>query len=196
MRKTAGSIVQGITWYRILAVPVLVVMLIIDQPVIFKYLLGGSFFTDLIDGYLARRFKVVSRFGAKIDSIGDDLTVFTGVCGLVIWHHEFVVRQAIPFIILFVAYLIQTGSALYRFGFTTSFHTYLAKLAALLQGFFLLSVFFTGTPLNGFFYFTFIITLLQLIEESIIVWVIPALERDVKGIYWVIRKRLAEKTSD
>lgn len=55
MKKTCYYIINGITLYRLLAAPVLVLLILTHQVNVFKWLLAVSFFTDLIDGWLARR---------------------------------------------------------------------------------------------------------------------------------------------
>src|SRR5687767_14581564 len=90
MQNRAYYIISGITWYRVITAPILVALLLFDRVDIFKWLLPVSFFTDAIDGFLARKFKVNSSFGARLDSIGDDLTVAAGVGGIFIWKPEFI----------------------------------------------------------------------------------------------------------
>jgi CDP-diacylglycerol--glycerol-3-phosphate 3-phosphatidyltransferase len=70
----------------------------------------------------------------------------------------------------------------------TSFHTYLAKTAALLQGIFLLLVFFTDEPILILFYAAAIVTMLELTEEIILISLLPQWQANVKGIYWVLKK--------
>lgn len=54
MRRKAYYIINGITLYRLLMAPVLILLIFIhDEVHVFKWLLGISFFTDLIDGWLA-----------------------------------------------------------------------------------------------------------------------------------------------
>jgi CDP-diacylglycerol--glycerol-3-phosphate 3-phosphatidyltransferase len=83
MRRYSHQIVNALTFYRILAAPILLLLIISHRPEVFKWLLAISFFTDAIDGYLARRYKVNSVLGARLDSIGDDLTVAVGVIGII-----------------------------------------------------------------------------------------------------------------
>ena len=66
-------IVNGITLYRMIAAFLLILLIVNHQPEIFKWLPAISFLTDAVDGCLARRYKVVSVLGAKLDSIADDL---------------------------------------------------------------------------------------------------------------------------
>jgi len=186
--KQAWYIINGITLYRIIAAPILLVLLFTKQYDIFKWLLGVSFFTDLIDGHLARKYKVTSIMGTKLDSIGDDLTVLVGVIALFVLKLEFIKQHIIIFIILFVLFLAQTTYAFIRYRKMTNFHTFLAKTAALLQGVFLILVFFSEGPSLILFYAATIVTMLELIEEIILVGMLPQWQANVKGIYWILKK--------
>ena len=187
--KQAWYIINGITLYRIIAAPILLVLLFTKQYDIFKWLLGVSFFTDLIDGHLARKYKVTSIMGTKLDSIGDDLTVLVGLIALFVLRFEFIKQHIIIFLILLVLFLAQTTYAFIRYRKMTNFHTFLAKTAALLQGVFLILVFFTEEPSLILFYAATIVTMLELIEEIILVGMLPQWQANVKGIYWILKSK-------
>jgi CDP-diacylglycerol--glycerol-3-phosphate 3-phosphatidyltransferase len=187
--KQAWYIINGITLYRIIAAPVLLIFLFTKQHDIFKWLLTVSFFTDLIDGYLARKFKVNSILGTRLDSIGDDLTVLVGLIALFVLKLEFIKQHIIILIILLALFLVQTTYAFIRYRKMTNFHTYLAKTAALLQGVFLILVFFTEEPSLILFYAATIVTMLELTEEIILVNSLPQWKANVKGIYWVLKNK-------
>ncbi len=187
--KQAWYIINGITLYRIVTAPFLLILLFTGHIDMFKWLLGVSFFTDLIDGFLARKFKVTSILGARLDSTGDDLTVLVAIIGLFVTKASFIKQEKITFIIIFSLFLIQVSYALIRYKRMTIFHTYLAKAAALLQGIFLLLVFFTEKPIMILFYAAAIVTILELIEEIILVSMLPRWQANVKGVYWVMRKK-------
>jgi CDP-diacylglycerol--glycerol-3-phosphate 3-phosphatidyltransferase len=185
----AYYMINGITLYRIITAPLLVVLLFKGEQELFKWLLGVSFFTDLIDGVLARTFKVTSILGTRLDSIGDDLTVLVAILGLGVLQPRFFIEQWTILVPLGILFLLQTGFALYRYGRITSFHTYLAKLAALAQGIFLLSFFFFETINYPLFYSAAFITIAELAEEIIIVWVLPQWKSNVRGLWWVLQKK-------
>ncbi len=187
--KQVWYVINGITLYRVIAAPVLLVLLFTKQHEIFKWLLGVSFFTDMIDGYLARKFKVTSILGTKLDSIGDDLTVLVGLIALFVLKLEFIKQHIIILIILLALFLVQTTYAFIRYRKMTNFHTYLAKTAALLQGVFLILVFFTEEPSLILFYAATIVTMLELTEEIILVNSLPQWKANVKGIYWVLKNK-------
>jgi len=187
--KKAWYVINGITLYRVVAAPFLLVLLFTGRYELFKWLLGLSFFTDLIDGFLARKFKVTSVAGTRLDSIGDDLTILVAMTGLFVMKPEFIKQEKLAFIILLALFLVQTIYAFIRYRKMTSFHTWLAKAAAIFQGVFLLLVFFTGEPNMILFYTAVIVTMLELIEEIILVYLLPVWETDVKGIYRLFKNK-------
>lgn len=189
MKPRAFYLVNAITLYRVLAAPCLLFLILHDRIDLFKWLLGFSFFTDLIDGQLARKFKVTSRFGSYIDSIGDDLTVLAGIAGVYFFKPDFLHDQRVWIIVMVSLFFLQIIFALLRYGRISSFHTLLAKAAALLQGSFLILLFFMSEPLMPLFFTAAIITILDLIEEIILVFILKEWKANVRGIYWVMRHR-------
>ncbi len=193
MHKQAWYIINGITLYRVIAAPFLLVLLFTGHYTLFKWLLLISFFTDFIDGFLARRFKVTSVAGTKLDSIGDDLTVLVAMVGLFVIMPGFIHKEKYVLILLFILFVAEVSFAFYRYRKMTSFHTYLAKAAAILQGLFLLFTFFTGEPVYILFYAAVIVTLFELVEEIILIRLLPEWETNVSGLYWVLRKKKQEQ---
>lgn len=185
MKRTSFYIVNAVTLYRTLAAPLLLYLLISNKLDTFAKFLVLSFFTDLIDGFLARKFKVTSIWGTRMDSIGDDLTVLMAVIGMIMYRFEFVMEHKMAFIILFCLFLIQISYSLIKYQKFTSFHTYLAKAGALLQGLFLIHIFIMPTPDLFLFYSAVIITGLDLTEEIAIVYILPVWTANVKGIFWL-----------
>lgn len=188
MNKRNSYIINGITMYRIIAAPILLVLIFEKQFDLFKWLLVVSFFTDLIDGYLARKFKVASILGSRLDSIGDDLTVLAAVIGLFVFKAGFTHRELVPLMILFSLFVFQTVFALVRYKKISSFHTYLAKLAAILQGIFFILIFLLPEPLYFLFYTAAVVTGIELLEEIILVALLPQWEANVKGLFWVLKR--------
>lgn len=188
-KPTAYYLINGITLYRVVAAPVLLGLLLSGPPTWFKWLIGISFFTDMIDGVLARYFRVNSALGARLDSIGDDLTVLIATVGLFLLLPDFFSAQLLWLLPLVTLFLLQTAFALYRYGKISSFHTRLAKVAALAQGLFLLSFYFFETIYYPLFYTAVIVTMIELIEEIILVFCLKEWSTDVKGLYWVWKKQ-------
>lgn len=188
-RHISFYLINAITLYRLVATALLVYLALSGQLDLFKWLLAFSFFTDMIDGTLARKFKVVSVLGSRLDSVADDLTVVVAFVGMFIFRHGFLEQNIVTISILFTLYLVQMGTALVKYHKLTSFHTKSAKLSFLLQGCFLILIFFLPDPPMVLFYAAVICTAIQLTEETIMIWLLPKWKSDVKGLYWVLRDR-------
>jgi len=189
MHTNSYYIVNGITLYRLIAAPFLLVLIFTDQAALFKWLLALSFFTDAIDGYVARKFGAVSVMGARLDSIADDLTVFVALVGLWVWYKEFLLTEYIWVLLLVVLFLIQLLLAFIRYGKPTSFHTYLAKIAAVFQAVFLVLSFFLPAPLLVLFYIMATITALDILEEIVMVLLLPKWQPDIRSLYHLLKKK-------
>jgi len=184
---TAAKMINLVTLYRIFTFPVLLYLLYVNNFELFKWMLGLSFLTDAIDGQLARTFKVNSIFGARLDSIGDDLTVLAGAIGLVYTKSDFLLEQIPLLISVFFVFVWQTVYALIKYKKPSAYHTYLAKIAAVLQGLFLLSVFFFESIWYPLYYSAILMTGVQLLEEIAMTYMLPVWKNDVKGVYWAMK---------
>ena len=187
--KRSYYFVNSITIYRLITAPLLVFLALDHRPVLFKWLLAVSFFTDTIDGFLSRRYHVSSKMGSRLDSIADDFTVIAATIGMLVFKPGFIRHELIILGILLGLYIVQTVLALIRYGKITSFHTYLAKTAAVMQGVFLLLIFFLSEPPYVIFYAAAIITALDLIEEIILVLILSQWQTDVKGLFWILKNK-------
>ena len=180
--------VNSITAYRLIAAPILLLLIINNQLKTFSILLCISFFTDAIDGYLARKFSVQSLLGAKLDSIADDFTIGVAIIGILVFEPYFLWNQSVFVVILLILYILQFSVSLLKYHKMSSFHTYLAKVAAVLQAVFLM-LFFLVRPIYPLFYIVVLLTALDLIEEIILVKILPKWESNVKGLYWVLKRK-------
>jgi len=144
--------------------------------------------SDAVDGFLARKLKITSKRGAALDSFGDVLTFTIGLAGLYVFEPAFIKEKLIFILIAVVPYFIQLGFAYIRYGRPTSFHTYMAKIAAVIQGSFLIWAFFFGVP-EGLFYIVVAISVIETFEEIALMAIFKKWTTDVKGLYWVLKDR-------
>ena len=180
--------------FRILAAPVLLFLVLDTDVKLFKWLLTAAFFTDLVDGWLARRLHQVTRLGSVLDSVGDSLTIIVGTFGLIYLRPDLYYSYNWVIIAVIGLHIIQLCLSLWRYGKPSSFHTYSAKVAAFGIGSFLLLTFHFGFfPVA--FYIAVGLLVVDAIEESIMVFIVPEWRHDVKGLFW-IRKREKEGSGD
>jgi len=188
------NIADWFSFYRIAAAPFLLILLWLGMQEFFAWMLLISYSTDMIDGYLARKFKITSPRGSQLDSMGDQITFSIGLIGLFLFEFDFIKRNYILILVAFVPYIFQMLIAFKKYGKATAFHTYLAKLSAIIQAFFILSSLFFG-PNYFLFYFMIILGFIETIEEVILISMFDNWVSDVKGIYWALKdkRRLMNK---
>ena len=182
------NIADWFSFYRIASAPILLVLVAFDERLIFTWLLLISYSTDAIDGYLARKLKITSPRGSQLDSIGDQITLVVGLIGLFYYESRFITANLVLILVAFVPYIIQMLLAFSKYGKATAFHTYLAKLSAIMQSVFILwSLFFS--PNYSLFYIMIGIGLLETFEEITLIFMYDNWASDVKSIYWAYKDK-------
>lgn len=171
---------------RVLAAMVLVVLAIWDVRSVFAWLLLAGLLTDALDGYIARKRNDTTRHGAHLDSIGDASIFLAAIAGVIIFETTFFAEHLYILLLAFGFYFLQLGLAFWRYGKPSSFHTYSAKTAAVIQGIFLVSTSFFG-PWEWLFYIAIAISILETIEEIVLIFMFREPVTNVKGLYWVLR---------
>jgi len=189
------NIADWFSFYRIAAAPALLLLLWLDLRLAFTWFLLISYSTDAIDGYLARKLKITSPRGSQLDSFGDQITLIIGLIGLFYFENDFIITNLTLIFIAFVPYIVQMLIAYIKYGKATAFHTYLAKLSAVLQSVFILwSLFFN--PEYALFYVMIIIGVLETVEEIALIFMYKNWASDVKGVYWALRDKRRLKKSN
>jgi CDP-diacylglycerol--glycerol-3-phosphate 3-phosphatidyltransferase len=182
------NIADWFSFYRIMAVPLLLALIWFGERTWFTWFLLISYSTDAIDGFLARKLKITSARGSQLDSLGDQITLAIGLVGLLVFETDFIKTNALLIFIVFLPYLLQMVIAYRKYGKTTAFHTYLAKLSALIQGVFILWLLFFG-PVYWLFYTMIILGVLETFEEIALIFMYDKWVKDVKGIYWALKDK-------
>ena len=182
------NIADWFSFYRIMAVPLLLLFIWLDERLIFAWLLGFSYATDAVDGYIARKLKITSARGSQLDSYGDQVTLVVAVIGLIVFETDFMRANYILILIAIIPYILQMIIAFRKYGKATAFHTYLAKISAVTQGVFILWLLFFG-PVYWLFYAMIAIGILETIEEITLIFMYDKWVAGVKGIYWAMRDK-------
>jgi len=91
-----------LTWIRILAIPLVVIVFYLPVPwgepaAGLLFALAGI--TDYLDGYLARKLELTSRFGAFLDPVADKLIVATALV-LIVQHDPTISLAVVAAIII------------------------------------------------------------------------------------------------
>jgi cardiolipin synthase (CMP-forming) len=178
--------------YRILAFPVILTMLIIQNQTLFTWLLCINLITDILDGMLARMLKQVSEIGAKLDSIADNGTYIAAFSGIFIFKSVEMAPFFIPFIIMLALFLAAEFLALIKFGKFPSMHLYSWKVGGYLQGIFFFFLFTFGIS-PWYFWLMWTWSVIAFTEHIIIQIMSDSLISNAKGLYWIIRDKNSKK---
>ena len=171
--------------YRLLAAPVILWTIAAGRRPAFFALVCVSLVTDILDGWIARRFHLETDFGARLDSLADDATYFLAFLGLVVLEQDFVWAHRLAFALLLLCELAPLGLCLGRFGRPTSLHLYSSKATGYVQGFFIFGYWVWGY-VAWYFHFTIAFSLLACAEKLVILLIIPELRSNVRGLPWVL----------
>ncbi|OOZ39763.1 hypothetical protein BOW53_10330 [Solemya pervernicosa gill symbiont] len=179
------TIPNMLSMIRIAAVPLLLWLAATEKANTFLTLLIFAWFTDILDGYIARRLNQVTELGTRLDSWGDLLIYLTlPICTWLLWP-ELVIEELFYLIALLACFLLPHLAALMKFRSLTSYHTWADKLAALILGFGVLLLFFDITPI--LFRVGVIVVIFTALEEIAITLRLKQPRSDIRSLWHLIR---------
>ena len=173
-----------ISIFRIVLFPCLLFLIYLHEQSIFAWLFFIALLSDILDGLLARMWKVQTEMGAKLDSHADVLTFLAGILGVLIFEPGFWSQYLYWILAVLVIYFAEVIFSLFKFSSISSFHTYASRIAAYGLGIMLMSLFWFG-QIEVFVLGSLVISMLAYFEEILILTLIKKLQPDVKGLYWV-----------
>jgi len=116
---------------RITLMPALLTTAIAGSRRWFVALVAVALVTDMLDGFLARRFNAHSELGRKLDSLADYATLFVGLAGLALLWPD-IVRRELPWIIaVMAAFFAAIIYGLLRLGRAPFYHTWASKVTVI-----------------------------------------------------------------
>jgi len=187
-RKEIFTIPNLLSFYRLLIFPLILYFIIAGKESLFAIFLVINLLTDAADGYIARRFRMETEFGAKLDSMADNLTYALAFAGVYFFKLEEFLAHKVSFLIYIGLCLLTIILSLIKFGKFPSLHLYMTKINGYIQGAFFICLFTVGfiTPI---YYLTIGWGILGAIEHIAIQLVSPEYRSNVKGLYWVLKER-------
>ena len=171
------NIISGL---RLAAVPVLVWLAMNNHREPFAWLALAAGATDILDGWLARRFDWVSKAGALLDSTADVLLVLVTLFGIWTLHRYVIVDHPLVMWSVFTIWFAVHLIALIRYGKLASFHTWLTRVGLLLFGAFAIILFFFEF-VPWFYYFAGTICFLGGVENLIMVLLLRTWTPNIHG---------------
>jgi CDP-diacylglycerol--glycerol-3-phosphate 3-phosphatidyltransferase len=174
--------------YRLLAFPVILFMALTGREDWFVVLLCISLVSDVLDGNIARFFKLQTNFGAALDNLADIFTYAMALLGLFLFKWNEIAPHAWLLYLFLTMFILSYIIAFYRFGKIPGLHLYTAVSAGYIQGifFFVLFVF-------GFYPWMYYLAVgwgvVAYIEKIFVLLWLDDIRIGVKGLYWLMRKK-------
>lgn len=160
-----------ITSCRIALAPVLVLVAWLGREHLFLVILICALVSDIVDGQIARRCNLATPLGAKLDSWADFLTSLTLPFGIYWLRPELIPSLWPAMLLAVVSYLLPIGIGFAKFRALTSYHTFLARVAAYVIGASTIVVFARGPVLP--FQLSVVFLTLSGLEEIAITLILP-----------------------
>jgi len=181
-----------ITSYRLLTFPLILYFIFSGHERLFAIFLIINLVSDIIDGFIARRFHMETELGAKLDSFADNFNYLLAITGIIVFKMEDLRPHLPSFSIFFGMMALTVIVSLIKFRKFPSFHLYSTKIGGYIQGAFIIVLFTLGFY-APFYYFMITWAIIGAIEHIAIQLIIPYMRSNVKGLYWVLRDRKSEK---
>lgn len=184
MLEIAKNIPNLLSSFRLIVAPYLLFIARQNRPKLFLAILAVSLMTDAIDGFIARRWKVTSKTGAKLDSWGDFVTFITiAISAWWLWP-EIMVREIAFVITGIISFLLPVSLGFIKFKKLPSYHTWAAKIQGVLMCSAIYILFVTGVAWP--FRFAVILQCFVSMEEILITLCLKEQRSNIPSLWHLI----------
>jgi len=175
-----------ISLYRLLAFPVIFYMLLTGRENWYVILLCISLVSDVLDGNIARFFKLQTHFGAALDNLADICTYAMAMLGLFVFKWADIEPHAWFLYLFLTLFVISYIVSFARFKKIPGLHLYSAVSAGYVQ-----SIFFFVLFVFGFFPWMYFLAvgwgILAYSEKILVLFKLDDIKIGVKGLYWLLK---------
>lgn len=175
---------------RLLCAPALLVFAWHGATGVFLGLFAAGLLSDVLDGALARRFKLESDFGARLDQWADFALWLSFPVGAWWLWPDLLMREAAYVMTAIVCAVLPTAIAYAKYGAVPGYHTWSVKTGAVVMG--------MAVPLLLLFELVWpfrIAALFQIvcaIDELGITFLLPTCRHDVPSVFHAAHLRRGE----
>ncbi len=182
------NVPNAISFYRLVTFPVILFLALTGHEQLFVILLCINLVSDIADGFIARTFKLVTRFGAALDNLADIGTYILALYGIFAFRWNDIQPHAWLLYLFLAIFAISYFVAFYRFGKIPGLHLYSAVSAGYLQGVFFFVLFVWGFNL-WLYYIAVGWGVLAYTEKILVLLKADDIKPGLKGLYWIIKNK-------
>jgi CDP-diacylglycerol--glycerol-3-phosphate 3-phosphatidyltransferase len=179
-----------ITTARLLSVPLLAGLAWLHLAPAFAGVLVAALLSDVLDGWLARRFDLQSEAGAGLDALTQFALFFVTVFGLLEFQPQVLKSHGWAWLLVLGLWTLRSFVALVRYQRPARLQTHLSRAAGGALGLFLAWLFSVGfSPMLMGIAVTLVVV--SSLEELLLMALLPTWRDDVRGLWWLAQARRA-----
>jgi CDP-diacylglycerol--glycerol-3-phosphate 3-phosphatidyltransferase len=182
------NIPNVLSLYRLLAFPFVLYMALKGYETAFATFICINLVTDILDGFIARTFNMVTAIGARLDSLADLGTYILAFVGVFCFKSNDFAPHLPSFLVFTGLFIFCDLLSLAKFKKLPSLHLYSWKIGGYIQGIFFFVLFVFGFY-TGYYYFMVTWGILAFLEHICVQLVLKELRSNAKGLYWVLKDR-------
>ncbi len=177
--------------FRLVVSPLLIALAIIQQRMAFAIFFGAALLSDALDGILARRLRLDSEAGACLDSWSDLALYSAAAVGLAVLIPRLIREELVLVGIMTAGYAIPFAVGWARWQRLTSYHTWGAKVSAMVVGPAMLLM--LGVEDVWPLWVAAPIFLASAVEDVLITVILPRWQANVPSLWHALRIRKQER---
>jgi cardiolipin synthase (CMP-forming) len=182
------TIPNALSLYRLFSFPFVLIFIFLGHHDLFVFFIWFNLTTDILDGWIARKFNQVTEIGARIDGLADTGTYILGLTGIFVFKWTYFQPHAISFFTFIGFFIISRLFSFIKLGRFHGFQTYGGKIGGYIHGTFFLVLFIIG--FYQWFYYVMIISGIIVFSENVLITLVLSESRsNVKGLYWLLKTR-------
>lgn len=189
MRKWLRNIPNQLSIIRMLLIPILWVLAFMGQSYYLGILLFVAGSTDALDGWIARKFKLTSDLGSRLDSYADSMLIISMVFWMIMLEPEIPVEHPWLFWGLIIVSLASFLLGIVKFKRVANLHLYSAKISGVVGGFFFVHMFLVPGYNEPYFFLALGLYLISASEAFLMQLVLPYVDEHMGSILLVLLKR-------
>jgi cardiolipin synthase (CMP-forming) len=187
------TIPNALSLYRLFSFPFLMIFIFLGHEKLFAFFIWFNLTTDILDGWIARRFNQKTEIGAKLDGFADSGTYILAITGILVFKRTDIEPHVIWFYIFIGFFIISRLFSLIKLGIFYGFHSYTAKITGYIHGIFFIVLFVFS--FYEWFYWVMIASGLFLFFENILItMILKESMPEVKGLWWLLKSRSEQKS--
>ena len=174
-----------VSMIRMIMAPVLLYLAFNQHANLYLLTLLFTLFTDVLDGFLARRLNMVTVLGSHLDSWGDFIIYITlAIAAWWLWP-EIIKEEVVTVSLIILSFTLPVLTGLIKFHTLTSYHTWSVKLAVLITVISYVVVF--SEWLRWPLYVAAAVSIIAAIEEILITIVMKKEHADVRSLWHALK---------